>query len=66
MNTEIEKKINEIHAVVVKGVPSSEKLRAAAQNVVDHVFGTKRHSDWEDLKNAIAQLDEVIRRESIT
>lgn len=61
MNNETEKKIAEIHATVVLGMPSDEKLRRAARAVVDarHYGGD---DGWDLLKNAIGELEDIVGR----
>lgn len=59
MDPETKKKISEIHATVVIGTPSNDRLLQAAQAVVDarHYHGD---DGWDRLKNAIGDLEDIL------
>ena len=61
MNKTTETQIAEIHATVVRGMPSDEKLRRVARAVVDaRYYGGD--DGWDVLKNAIAELECIVGR----
>ena len=59
MNEEQERLLREIHATVVRGMPSDARMRNAAQEVVAARYDT-RDDAWDRLKNAIADLASVL------
>ena len=61
MTTETEKKICEIHAVVVKGAVSDMILRKVARAVVDARY-YNGDDGWDRLKNSISALEDLVGR----
>ena len=61
MTKNIEQKISEIHATVVKGAPADEKLRKVARAVVDARYYSG-DDGWDVLKEAICELEGLVGR----
>lgn len=58
-----EEKIDAIYRTVVKGVPASDKLIKAAQEVVNIRFDSSKC--WDDLSDAICELSNALERKKI-
>lgn len=63
MKAETEKQIDEIHALICRGIPANDKLIKAALKVVNarHYRGD---DGWDRLKNAIAELEDAIENQN--
>jgi len=60
MTPEQAKQLYEIHATVVRGMPSSEALRAAAQEVVSAYYGNLMPDNAKRMQQAIRFLEAAL------